>query len=91
MGALNWQDWRIGRAFRIILDLVVRNAELSSVVLGSRLNDDKNYTFRVISVGEEAFSDNLEKLEKMDMPMPEYLKQVEDYISGPEVLYYMGV
>ncbi|KAJ7449607.1 hypothetical protein FB451DRAFT_1187208 [Mycena latifolia] len=90
MGALDWQDTRIDRAFRIILELVVRNAGLSAIVTGSRPGATDRYTFKVVLVGDGDFGDDQKELEEKDVPMPDYLKAVQDYISGPEVLYYVG-
>jgi len=90
VGALDWRDERIDSAFCLILEHVVRNAGLSAIVTGSRPGAKKWYTFKVVLVGDGTFGDDQKELEGKDVPMPDYLKAVQDYISGPEVLFYEG-
>ncbi|CAA7265247.1 unnamed protein product [Cyclocybe aegerita] len=52
-----------------------------------RLTDGEK--FNVISFGEEAFGDDLDKLRKKDIPVPEYLRRLESLLSGPDVFEFV--
>jgi len=44
----------------------------------------------VISLGEDAFGDDPEELEKREIPIPPYLLKMQPVLTGPKVFKFHG-
>ena len=82
---LDLSDGRIGVGVQKILNHVDRE---SHWLLSGRSLDGCSYI--VISFGKDAFSNNLEELEKKDLPSPKYLQAMDVVFYGPAVFEFVS-
>jgi hypothetical protein len=78
-------DGRIDVGVQKILNHVDRE---SHWLVSGRSLDASGSSYIVISFGKDAFSNNLEELEKKDLRTPEYLQAMDIVFYGPAVFEF---
>jgi hypothetical protein len=83
IGATDIGDWRISQAEYKIMEQV--NREVHWLVAGQRVGESDGQCFSVITFGEQSFGEDLELLRKKEIPVPDYLRDMEIALEGPDV------
>lgn len=87
VNAKDENDLKVHDTIRMIMrDFVDRDNHW--VCSGLRIHDKK--FFGIISLGEGSLSEDLEELQKKDIPVPEYLAKMTSVLTGPEVFEFLN-
>jgi hypothetical protein len=81
------KDERVYSAFRIVYNYVHHKVGLEHIPSAYQINDDgsEGDLVAVIMADLRHFSEKKEEVEKLAVKMPEYMKQIRDYVTGPMV------